>query len=249
MMAGSLLMNDPLTGFAWNELHDTYVAKCEKLGKFNSLCPQLETFEDRPTSDRELYCRLVQRVSHEWDSPGGLSIGCYEALLYWKLYSQPAALANTCRRIRKEASIRIQIERGLKELRQRICRKPSRDPSAILAILNTFNGLEIHGTKDKNALPVRSVFVHFLYPDIVPIFDKMVLRAIGVDEDGANHKSSFFLGYVEHAWALEERYRSVLPGGFTETPLRLIEMALWVSRGENGNVPNGGHNAEICDRT
>jgi hypothetical protein len=240
------LMEDPLTKFAWNTLHATYDARCQRLGKFNSQCPQLETFEDPPTSDRELYYRLVQRVSCEWDSANGLSIGCYEALLYWKLYSQPAAVANTCKRV-KDAAIRHQVEDGLKALRQKVPPKLGRDPDSILKVLDSFNGLKIHGTKAKDALPMRSTFIHFLFPDIVPIFDKMVLEAIGVTEGGANHKSNSFLGYLEHAWLLEERYSPVLQDGFQETPLRLIEMALWVSRGETEKATNGGPHAKICD--
>jgi hypothetical protein len=87
-----------------------------------------------------------------------------------------------------------------------------------------------------DALPVRTTFLHFLYPTVVPIFDQMVLKAVGAWDTNANHKTSVLKEYLPFAWKLAEKYEqqfSIFP---KEGPIRLIDMALWVNRGNGSDV-------------
>jgi len=73
--------------------------------------------------------------------------------------------------------------------------------------------------------------LHLVYPEVVPIFDEQVLRAVGVDEKDANHSYEFFREYLPHAWSLAEKYRHRFAVFQKETPVRVIDIALWVCRG------------------
>ena len=87
----------------------------------------------------------------------------------------------------------------------------------------------------ENFPPILTV-LHYLYPDVVPIFDQMILRAVGYDKEKINRKrlnqsQELYHEYLEHHWSLAEKYANKI-NNFRETPVRAIEMALWVSRGE-----------------
>ena len=86
------------------------------------------------------------------------------------------------------------------------------------------------GSATECRLPVRSTFLHFLYPASVPIFDKMVLQAVGIHESGANQDISVFERYLPFAWELEDRYSAASEVCSVEQPLRRIDMALWIIR-------------------
>lgn len=68
-----------------------------------------------------------------------------------------------------------------------------------------------------------------LYPNVVPIFDKMVLKAVGAWHDGANQNIGVLRQYIPHAWSLADKHTQQL-AGFKESPVRLVDMALWVKR-------------------
>lgn len=83
--------------------------------------------------------------------------------------------------------------------------------------------------KGSDALPVRTTFLHLLYPSVVPIFDKMVLKAVNMWRPGANTDPAVLEAYLPVAWSLADRYEDKLRV-FPETPLRLVDMGLWVLR-------------------
>lgn len=72
------------------------------------------------------------------------------------------------------------------------------------------------------------------YPHVVPIFDRMVLQAVGVNDNKANQSEGVFRRYLPHAWGLADRHGKHAQERFQfqETPLRLVDMALWVKRGD-----------------
>ena len=87
-------------------------------------------------------------------------------------------------------------------------------------------------------LPVATTVMHFLYPEVVPIFDQMILRAVGytreeIQKNHLNQSIELYEKYLIHHWGLCDKYSSRM-SGFLETPVRVVEMALWVSRGEEG---------------
>jgi len=88
----------------------------------------------------------------------------------------------------------------------------------------------MYGLSNSCALPARSTFLHFLYPDTVPIFDKHVLRAVKITGKDANKKQDVLFDFIPFVWGISKN--SKVPVDWAETPLRLIDMALWVNRGK-----------------
>jgi len=224
-------MIDPLKHFNWQGIYRAYDLKCEESGRFEPNSPHLNCLGVRPASDRELYYLLIEGFSSERIFSAGASVETYEAMLYWKLYSQPAAVKNTCALYKTDSSVRDNAEKGLRSVAQKFYCRPGKTASEVLALFGYFDGLRIRGMQGSCSLPVRATFLHFLYPDVVPLFDSMVLRAVGVAEKFANEKKSVLREYLEHAWLLAERYEPFRPSGSSETVLRLVDMALWVHRG------------------
>src|SRR5437773_2916939 len=98
-------MRDPLAGFDWLRLDERYDCLC---ARFDPVVGHLKVFTPTPQSDRDLYYQIVREVHASPDGRARLSIDLYEALLYWKLYSQPAAVAkassdNKCMSFKAEA--------------------------------------------------------------------------------------------------------------------------------------------------
>lgn len=98
-------------------------------------------------------------------------------------------------------------------------------------MLAEFNAVAIIGTKSRATLPVRTTFLHFFYPAVVPIFDKMVLQAVGMWSEGANTRVDVLRDYLAVALDLASAYESKFRW-LEETPLRLVDMALWVVRND-----------------
>src|SRR6266404_1988907 len=104
-------MIDPLQQFSWPDLHDKYDGLCKR---FNPLVPYLDCLYPRPSSDRFLYHALRQRFALELNSPDGIGLQTFQAMLYWKLYSQPAAVSSTCKRLIEDGDLRRQASKGLR---------------------------------------------------------------------------------------------------------------------------------------
>jgi hypothetical protein len=161
----------------------------------------------------------------------GIPLGAYEAMLYWKLYSQPAAVKNVCDRLREDLALR---ERASSELARISKALPSKLSQNVAEITDLVSGLtkNLHGMTSSCAIPVRTTLLHFVYPQVVPIFDKQVLLAVGVRDKDANHSYGILRNYIPHAWLLAERYQPAFTTYGKETGVRLIDMALWVYRGQ-----------------
>lgn len=221
-------MIDPLRGFDWQMLYSRYDALCKA---FSSDAPYLEVIQPHPQSDRKLYYCLLRRIGSERRSPTGISLETYEALLYWKYYSQPAAINNICERIRQHPE-RDTLKTELTRLSQSLPDVLTRNRDVVLRLVKCLNEFALRGIKSQDALPTRTTLLHMVYPDVVPVFDKQVLKAVGGWDSEYANKSIRHLGdYLEHAWKLAEKHSSSFHIFTTETPLRLIDMALWVIRG------------------
>jgi hypothetical protein len=59
----------------------------------------------------------------------------------------------------------------------------------------------------------------------------MVLRAVGLskEERKAIQDEAAYRAYITHAWMLAKRHNSKLPNDMKKSPLRLIEMARWIT--------------------
>ena len=154
-------------------------------------------------------------------------------MLYWKLYSQPAAVVNI--KSWFAHGDRRHIRDGLERLVARLPRSLSRNWPDVRDVLAEIDSVPVSGMKTSTALPVRTTFLHFFYPSVVPIFHAMVLKAVDLWSPGANTQLPVLEDYLPRAWHLANTYEPRL-SGFAETPLRLIDMALWVVRDSRGIV-------------
>ena len=222
-------MRNPLVGFNWDTLYQKYDLTCKR---YDSLVPYLYAFEKRPPTDRQLYHALISRARKELSTEEGLSTATYEAIMYWKLYSQPAATTNICERIHTDTTVRALITEGLLSLRYIFPATLSRTLPDVQALYRNLqkHAAPLHGMKTSCSLAVRTTFLHFAYPEVIPLFDKQVLLAVGVREKNANQKLHYLFEYIQHAWALSAD-PSLVPTNWQESPLRLLDMALWVNRG------------------
>lgn len=222
-------MHDPLVAFDWTSLYRRYDESCRR---FNSQSPHLARFgSDRPASDRSLYYRLIDcycpAVRQDEPDP----VGLYEALLYWKLYSQ-GTTAHHLAKMAPGTELRASAAASLPRLLARLPEGLDRDVDIVVRTVQELDEYGLPRMKGRCAIPVRSTFLHFLYPSTIPVFDRMVLQAVGVDRKNANKDYSVFREFLSFAWALADRYAQRASLAHREPPLRLIDMALWVDRGK-----------------
>lgn len=228
-------MEDPLINFDWLNLYQAYDEKCRG---FNIISPQLQIFDlkelNRPNSDRDLYYKLLDLFSPEQRNSHAEPIRIYEALLYWKLYSQKAAIFNLENKwLPINPEKRENAQERLIDLLSTLPLKLEKSPPQIIELIKGFNQFKLPGMASTDALPVRTTFLHFIYPNVVPIFDQMVLKAIGLWEQGANHKYPVLEKYLPIAWDLAEKHATEISSFKNESPIRVIDMALWVKRGQD----------------
>ncbi len=222
-------MIDPLSKFDWHTLYQAYD---DLARRYDPDSEYLHAFTRRPPSDRDCYHYLCSQVASELNTDAGICVATYTALMYWKLYSQHQS--TICRRIRTEAARRQQLHPALHLLSLELRHGSSpQAPQDVIDLIRLIDRFRPFGMADSSALATRTTFLHFVYPDVVPIFDKQVLLAVGVDEEGANRDIDVLRQYIPFAWRLPDKYKNDLPEEYPETPLRLIDMALWVTRNNN----------------
>jgi hypothetical protein len=214
----SISMSDPLAGFGWTTLLARYDAAAFR--GYDTKSEHLRGWR-LTTNDRDLYYQLVTKAATE--TRPQLGADWYEALLYWKLYSQPAAVSNITAWLKGFAPER------LRQFLAKIPKTIPRKVSDVVELVELAGKYQFPGMKSSTALPVRTTFLHILYPDVIPIFDKMVLKAVGAWRKGANQDTNVLRQYIPHAWALADKHTQQL-SGFKESPVRLVDMALWFMR-------------------
>lgn len=221
-------MKDPLTNFDWNQLYEKYDAKCAIGSRFNPVFPCLSIFQREIDSDRRLYYSLLDQVAKERNEGILISLPTYEAIVYWKMYSTSPHINNE---IMKNQALRLKLNNTLSNIRH-FPVQIDRINSRVISVVKSLLKMELYGMK----LPVATTVMHFLYPDTVPIFDQMILRAVGynredIKKNNLNQSFELYEKYLIHHWGMCSKYSSST-AGFFETPVRVVEMALWVSRGE-----------------
>ena len=225
-------MRDPLNGFDWSSLYRNYDNRCVGFDRTSVYLSATEV--DRPENDRTLYYQLINLFSEERRNLIAAPMGIYEALLYWKLYSQSTSQYNLNKWLRQDVTKRNSAQERLLMLFQKLPTSLERNPSAIVELVKWLGEFQLPGIASPSTLPVRTTLLHFLYPSVVPIFDQMVLKAVGAWDKNANHKASVLKDYLPFAWELAEQHAQPISSFTKEGPLRVIDMALWVSRGNGG---------------
>jgi len=221
-------MRDPLNNFDWHSLFDRYDSLC---GSFNPTVPYLTGNLSAVKSDRELYDVIITSTQDDIRRLNTLSLQTYEAILYWKLYSQPAAVKNVCFRLSSNEEIRNRTEEGLKNLDSYLPHNIPKEVNRVVTLVKSINQFNLFGMASTTSLPARTTLLHFIYPLEVPIFDKMVLQAVGVFDKNANQSFSKLQEYIPFAWEMSNSHSESLDQYADISPLRLIDMALWVNRG------------------
>jgi hypothetical protein len=211
-------MSDPLADFDWRTIYARYDAACRG---FDPNSKHLRGSYAKIPSDRLLYYKLETTVALENRSQ--LDADWYEALLYWKLYSQRTLDS----RIADWG--RFLLPGDLQHFLAKLPTAIPREVQDIIGIIELLGKYQFPGMKSATALPVRTTLLHILYPNTVPIFDQMVLKAVGAWHKGANQKINVFANYIPYAWELADKYTNQL-SGYKESPVRLVDMALWVKR-------------------
>jgi len=204
-----------LQGFSWPSLNKCYDAQCAKNTRFNPESDHLRYFDTPPQCDRDLYELLIDHFCIRDKRPSMINL--FEAMLYWKLNSNSAATSNIQDWL--DPNIHPGQSDRLTFLLDKLPLNIERDVKTIIKIVRQIGDYKIYGMKSETALPVRTTFLHFLYPDVVPIFDKMVLRAVEVMTPHANQSIVVLGDYLPIAWKLAEQY---------DKTVRMIDMALWV---------------------
>jgi len=222
-------MKDPLNGFDWPSLYQSYDSRCLSFHRTSVYLSAPEV--NRPESDRALYYQLVNLFSKERRNSIAEPMGIYEALLYWKLYSQSTASHNLDKWLRQVATKRKSAQERLIRLFKELPTSLEKNPSAIVERVKWLGEFQLPGIASPSTLPVRTTFLHFLYPSVMPIFDQMVLKAVGAWDKDANHKTSVLKEYLPFAWELADKHAQQISSFTKEGPMRVIDMALWVSRG------------------
>jgi hypothetical protein len=223
------MMIDPLGGFDWKTLYGSYDAKCNHSGRFKGTVPALNTFSPKPNSDRSLYYEILSRIRQERESGTWMSLTTYEAIVYWKMYSTCGDNIN--RDIHNKHHIIPELMSKLPHF-SGFAPRIIQHKNDVLSLVTETLGLRLYGM----GLPVCTAVLHFLYPDVIPIFDKMVLMAVGYTRDqikreALNQNQYLYGQYVEHVWSLTKRYANQINAQkFEESPTRIVDMALWVTR-------------------
>lgn len=236
-------MRDPLINFNWDTLCSEYDKHCHG---FDPDSPHLGELKKALASDRDLYSVLIERIGEEFRKSTEISYCSYRAMVYWKLYSQPIALTNTVDPLATNPQ-KTQVESNLKRVRDVLPVKVKRDSVFICRLIESVGDLQLPAMTWEKAYPVRSTLLHFLYPNDIPVFDIMVLQAVGVEDKKANHDLSYFKRYLEHAWYLEQKHRKALSAFPGLSTIRVLDMALWVNRGKQVSFKKK-HQAE-CSST
>jgi hypothetical protein len=222
-------MIDPLSQFDWGTLYARYDAMSKR--GFNGSSKHLNGIEPRPVCDRALYSHLLKAAHAHQSGSGRFSLPEYEAVLYWKLYSNHQAMANLGRWFQSRQAVGTAIDHLVRSLPRELPREPHR----VVTQVQSLGEFQVMGIKAKTAIPTRTTLLHFFYPNVVPIFDKMVLQAVGITKKGANQSIDMFRKYLSHVWFLAERYTTSLNGFGDVSSVRLVDMALWVIRGKRGS--------------
>ena len=212
---------DPLKDFDWSGLYASYDGMCRGFDPESSLLAPFEPA--RPPGDRALYYKLTAAFRAIRSSSRDDAAMIYGAMLYWKLYSQHIL----------DGKILDWAQRWGASFGRLVATLPAtveRRPQEIVKVA-TDKCFCLPGMK--SGIAVRATVLHFLYPDVVPLFDRMVLRAVAIDSEAASRDRRVFEEYIPHAWSLAGKYRQECSQFRQETPLRVIDMALWANRGRS----------------
>jgi hypothetical protein len=165
-------MLDPLSRFEWASLHRLYDSKCKG---YDAASRCLDRFSaHRPPSDRKLYYRLTDSYASPARAADTDVLGTYRALLYWKLYSTAGSRgSNILKWLAPESGRQQSVQSHLSRLLSEFPPSVDRDVDGIIQLIRDLPAIPGMGSGTECRLPVRTTFLHFVYPAIVPVFDKM----------------------------------------------------------------------------
>lgn len=224
-------MKDPLKNFNFSTIYKEYKARTCSYENYANEINDMGIDYNKINSDPGLYYYLKDKFSQK----KSITIYNYIALLFWKLNTSGNFLWKQLLYDRNGKS-KIDEEEKLKKIIKKL---PSELKVAdVEKFLDIFNYLKkennlLPGIKTDTAWPTRSTLLHFIYPNIIPIFDQMVLKALYPNyQKGDNQKKEKFLIYINDVHGLAKKYKVKISQvrQNNDTNIRLIEMALWIIR-------------------
>jgi len=221
-------MTDPLSNFCWSRLHTQYDKLCQSyLKKSQSKHGQnyLHAVRPTPPTDRDLYYWLAGHFAAVRRASTVIGWASYLAMLYWKLYSTGTSV---CHQLWNGPRCQKRVQSNLASLCAALPAILPKNAHTVKQLVLSLGGNSIHGM-GPCAFAVRTTFLHFFYPDIVPICDEQTLKAIGIANKDAGRHEVNLVPYFENVWDLESTYRTQTLQFTSETAVRAIEMALWIT--------------------
>ena len=217
-------MIDPLVNFNFLEIYKQYDDIAPDYNNFKNEIEKMGIDFGEASNDRKLYYYIRKRFSHR----SKINIYDYIALLFWKLCTNPQNAVWKNLLYNRRGINKNNEERNLKEVLDKF--NPSEDYTLFNFSKTKFS---LSGIQTTTSLPTRSTFLHFLYPETMPIFDRMVLRAVNENYlKGDNERYLKYSEYFLHVHFLSEKYKDRINqiSNLEDTPIRIIEMALWIIR-------------------
>jgi len=209
-------MRDPLIQFDFETIYEQY----DHLTKhFNPNDEILNKLNIKVNSDREFYYWLCDNFTNILNEPTRV----YTAMMHWKLYFNrknkvPSKLLQLY--LQDDKNLRndiIQLHSALLDNESDIDNFKD-----AIKLIDTPAFRNLYGVQAGTARPSRSVFLHFCFPSIVPIYDRMVRKALETEDYQKCFLQIHFLAnkYFNKIKQIPD---------LRETPIRIIEMALWIS--------------------
>jgi len=219
----------------WNTVHEKYDGRNSsfapiKDAKYGHLV-QAVAPEFRDT-DRTLYYGLRAQVDlTAIKLSDRLNLAWYGAAMYWKHWSgKPFQQAlKPFGALTADQSLRFAS--NLRKVLHKVSSSPGRNEIAIRDLLVqlmkgeqfTLPGMGFGSC----SLATRTTFLHLLYPDHIPIYDSMVMKAAGVTDP---ESPDIVLRLFPTLWELARAHtahRAGKPPFERENAIRLLDMVLW----------------------
>lgn len=226
-------MNDPLAAYEWGQLYERYDLKCASsfARAMSTIGRRVDNFDAliREETDRNLYYAIISSAGQNRKSRNGVTIQDYLAMTFWKLSSTSTAVTY---KLAADEELQKRTTRSLASVCKILPGELRRDDETVLAWINAIGAFRVFGMTSATSFPMRTTFLHFLYPNTVPIFDQMVLRSVGFSKEEAKSRVGDICTlrrYLLHAWLLSDKYEN-MHSNFRESSIRVNDMALWTMR-------------------